>query len=408
MIQLFKMALRNLGRNRRRSFFSALALGVGLALLLLMASVVQGEMKGALDTALRLQSGHLQVRAKDYNEDKNSLAWKDLVEDPEQIAQQVASLAPVQVATPRLFISGIVASGDESVGVRVIGIDPQSAASTPYREGVVSGSYLSADDRDGILIGQPLADKLQLKAGDPINLLVNTSNGDVSQQNITIRGVYSTRTPSFDEGTAFLSLGKAQALVKAENHASAIFIMLKDATQTQAVADALKSDRYAVKTWSQMNSLLTDTEQFSRGYMMLLYLIILMITATVIVNTLIMAVFERTREIGILTALGMKGRSIVALFFAESSLLGIGGIVMGLLLGGLFVAYATKFGFYIGNIGTTGITLGDTIYAQFNPQDAVTLTIMAFVMTLLAAIYPALLASRLEPVDALRGGAKTA
>ena len=139
--------------------------------------------------------------------------------------------------------------------------------------------------------------------------------------------------------------------------------------------------------------------------MIMLYLIVLAITATVIVNTLIMAVFERTREIGILSAIGMKGGRIMAMFFAESSLLAVGGIVMGLILGGLLVCVRQpRSGFYIGNMGMTGILLGDRIYAYLTLNDTVTLTITAFIVTLLAALYPALLAARMEPVEALHGG----
>jgi ABC-type lipoprotein release transport system permease subunit len=119
-----------------------------------------------------------------------------------------------------------------------------------------------------------------------------------------------------------------------------------------------------------------------------------------------MSVFERTREIGILAAIGMKSSSIMSLFFAESGLLGIGGIVMGMLMGGIMVYFATKYGFYIGNIGATGITLGDRIYGYLVPGDAISLVIVAFIVTLLAALYPAILAARMEPVDALRGGKK--
>src|SRR3990172_8516222 len=108
MIQLLRMAYRDLGRNRRRSFFSALALGMGLALLLLMAAVVEGEMRGSLESTIRLESGHLQVRAGTYDEVKTSLAWDDLIENPSGIAAQIASLSVVEVATPRLFASGIV------------------------------------------------------------------------------------------------------------------------------------------------------------------------------------------------------------------------------------------------------------------------------------------------------------
>lgn len=404
MIKLFEMAFRDLGRNRRRSFLSALALGIGLALLLLMASVVRGEMRDALESSILLQTGHIQIRAVSYNEDKTSLAREDLIEAPEKITAQLTTMAPVQVATPRLFASGIVVSGDQSFGVRVFGIDPASPANDPYRKGLISGEFLTADDRQGVVLGQTLVDKLNLKQGDEINLLINTANGEVDQQTFTIRGVFSTKTPSYDESTLLMPLSKAQTFTRTEGHASAIFVLLKDRDQTDSVTAAIQSTQYQVKTWSQMNSMLVETEKFSWAYMMVLYLIVLAITATVIVNTLVMSVFERTREIGILSAIGMRSSRIMAMFFAESILLAIGGIVMGLLIGLLLVAYATNIGFYLGNYGVTGILLGETIYAYLTLGDTVTLTITAFIVTLLAALYPAVLAARMEPVEALHGG----
>lgn len=402
MIQLFRMALRDLGRNRRRSFFSALALGIGLALLLLLASFINGEMGSAIDLGIQLQSGHLQVRAKTYDENKSSLKWEDLVENPDQIAAQIASLEPVEAATPRLFASGIVVVGDQSAGVRVFGIDPPSEANAPYREGLMNGEFLTPDDREGILIGQPLAEKLDLKVGNKINLSVNTSNGDVSEQPFTIRGIYSTRTNAFDSITVLLPLAKAQAISSAENHASTIFVLLKDKAQTEAVANALQTSNYDVVTWNDMNEFIIQYEDLANQYISILYLIVLAITATVIINTLIMSVFERTREIGILSAIGMKGRRIMAMFMAETTLLAIGGILVGLVLGILVVYFFSKNGFYIGNMGITGFLMSDTIYTKLAVDDAVNLTLMAFIITLLAGLYPALLASRMEPVEALR------
>jgi ABC-type lipoprotein release transport system permease subunit len=402
MRQLFTMAFRDLGRNRRRSFFSALALGMGLALLLLMAAFVEGEMRGAMDSTIRLQSGHLQIRAKSYDENKASLKWEDLIENPDQVAAKIATLAPVEVATPRLYASGIVAVRDISTGVRVIGIDPPSIANAPFQAGLVSGEFLSADDREGILIGKPLADKLDLKVGDKADLLVNTSNGDVDEQLFTVRGIYSTGTSAYDRNTVLMPLAKAQTIAQAENHASIIFVLLKDQAQTDAVAAALQTSNYQVVTWTKMNDLLIQAQDYADAFMVVLYLIVLGITATVIVNTLVMSVFERTREIGILLAIGMKSRRILAMFLAETGYLAVGGIVIGLILGGLAVAYFTKFGFYIGNMGITGILISDTIYTYLTLNDTVTLSIIALVITLLAGLYPALLASRLEPVDALR------
>jgi len=402
MIQLLKMAFRDLGRNRRRSFFSALAIAIGLGLLLLMASFLEGELGSALKLAIRLQTGHLQVRSAAYDDSKTSLKWEYLVEDPEQVAAQIAALAPVRLATPRLFASGILAVGGETAGVRVIGIDPLSEANAPYREGLVRGEFITPDDREGLLIGQPLADQLGLSVGDTVNLSINTANGDVDEQPFSVRGVYSTETNGFDTFTVFLPLSKAQAMGRAENHASTILVLLHDMNQTEAVANALQSPNFEVLTWMSMNQLLLETEELSSGFMVIFYMIVLGITATVVINTLIMSVFERTREIGILSAIGMKGRQILALFLAESSLLAIGGIVMGLVIGVTGIAILTHYGFNITQMGLTGILISNTLYPLLTVEDTITLTVLAFIVTLFAGLYPAIMAARMEPVEALR------
>jgi putative ABC transport system permease protein len=404
MIQLFRMAFRDLGRNRRRTFFSMLALGMGLALLILMASFIKGEMENAMDTTIRLQSGHLQIQAQSYEESKTSLKWEDLIADPTQVAGQISTLEPVIAASPRLYASGIAVSRDQSTGVQIIGIDPNSATNDPYREGVISGEFLTPNDREGILIGRPLAEKMGLEVGDPIDLTANTSNGDVSEQLFTVRGIYSTETNAFDSAIVFLPLAKAQAMTRTENHASTIFVLLKDKNQTDAVVNALKSSSYKILTWTKMNEVIIQTENMANSYMSLFYLIVLAVTATVIINTLIMAVFERTREIGIFAAIGMKGRRIMAMFLAETSILAVGGIILGLVLGMIAVAYLERNGFYVGHmaVGGGGFLIRDTVYAKFNLDGTINVTIMAFVITLLAGLYPALLAARMEPVEALR------
>lgn len=404
MIQLIRMAIRDLGRNRRRTFFSALALGMGLALLILIASVYRGEMRDSLNTSIKLQTGHLQLRANGYDETKSSLSWKNLIENPEQVATQIARLSQVKTATPRLYASGIIGTGDQTAGVRVVGVDPPSPANDPFREGLLSGTFLQSDDRNGILVGSTLADKLRLKAGDNVDLLINTSNGDVNEQAFTIRGTFTTHTPGFDEGTILMPLAKAQTITSTDNHASIIFILLKNIDETIPVLKAITSSTYMVKTYLQLNELLVQTEQLANGFMLVIYLIVLAVSATVIVNTFIMSVYERTREIGILTAIGMKASRVLAMFFAESSILGVGGIAIGLILGGIAAFFIQRYGIYVGNIGATGIMIGERIYGYLTVNDVVTVTVMAFITSLLAALYPALMAARMEPVQALHGG----
>lgn len=399
-----KMAYRNLGRHRRRSFLSGLALALGTALLMFIAAFFQGEMRTSMETTLRLNTGHLQVQDADYDPDKLSVAWEYLIENPDQAAAQIEALSQVAVATPRLMASGIVSAADESVGVQIIGIVPESEANAPYQDGIVSGSFFAADDREGIVIGLPLADSLGLSVGDKINLLVNTSDGDVDEQQFIIRGVFTTGTTAYDKGVVFLPLAKAQAFSGAGNRASMIFILLHDREQADAVAAAIQGNGYQIKTWIEMNELLVLVNDFSDAYLTIINLIVLGVTITVIVNTLLMSVFERTREIGILSAIGMKGRQIIMLFLAEATLLGFGGIAFGSFLGWAISAYLGKVGVYFGDLGMgQDMLLTDRIYPYLTWDSAINLIVTAFLITVIASLYPARMAARMEPVEALHG-----
>lgn len=397
----FKIAYRNLGRHRRRTFLSGLALALGTALLMFIAAFFQGEMRSSMETTLRLNTGHIQVQDADYDPDKLSVAWEYLIENPEQAAAQIEELDSVEVATPRLMASGIVSAGDESVGVQIVGIVPDSKANDPYRN-LVAGEFITADDREGIVIGVPLAESLGVGVGEKLNLLVNTSEGNVDEQQFIIRGIFTTGTTAYDEGVVFLPMAKAQAFSGATNHASLIFILLKDREQASTVASAIQGEGIKVQTWSEMNELLVLVNDFSDAYLAVINLIILGVTATVIVNTLLMSVFERTREIGILSAIGMKGRQVIMLFLAEASLLALGGIAAGSLVGWAISAYFGKVGIYFGDLGMSNdMLLNDRIFTTLTLDSAINLIVTAFVITLVASLYPARMASRMEPVEAL-------
>jgi ABC-type lipoprotein release transport system permease subunit len=399
------MAYRNLGRNRRRSVLTLVAVALGMGLLVVLVSFVKGEIGASLRNSIRLQTGHVQVREESYEKEQLSLAWEDLLENPRDLAARAEALEEVRVATPVLWANGILSTRQESVGVRVVGIDPRSEAYAPFREGLAAGQFLDPEDRGGILIGQRLAESLELSVGSDVSLLVSTANQQPDEAIFTIRGLFDTGVPVHDETTVILPLDKAQAFTRAEDRASAIWMLLHDREEAEDVVKALRAPQLEVVTWRELNFALLNAVEQSMGIMYLMYLVMLAVVAVIIANTLLMAVFERTQEMGILSALGMKGRQILTMFLLEAGTLGAMGVLLGILLGGLGVLYLATVGVHIGDltqVAYSDMALPSTIYAEFAVQETIMLAIASLVITILASLYPAWLGARMEPAEALR------
>jgi len=410
--KLWTITHRDLGRNRRRSVLTLVAVAMGVALLVVMSGLTKGAIDGSVEKSILLQTGHLQVRKQSYDEDQFSLQWEDLLDEPQALAARIRSLPGVRVATPVLWANGMLTVRDESVGVQVFGIDPLSEAYAPIRDGLVAGRFLAPDDRGGILVGQRLAESLGLTVGRQIVLVISTADQQPDQATFTIRGLYTTGVASYDETRVFLPLAKAQAFTRTTGHASAIVCLLHHQEEADAVAAALhepggQAQGLRTLTWRDLNQVLLQTMDASAIFLNLMNLVVLAVVAVVIANTLLMAVFERRREMGILSALGMKGRQILSMFVLEAGTLGVAGILLGILLGGLGVVYLAKVGLPIGEAAAAGeasnvITYGNILYARFAPSSWAQLSVASLIITLQASLYPAWLAARLEPIEALR------
>ncbi len=403
--QLWTIGVRDLMRNRRRSVLTLIAVAFGLALLIVLNGFVQGAIADSLQYSIHYQTAHVQMRKDSYEEDKLSLKWKDLLENPATVTAQAKAMPEVEHAAPVLWINGILNTANDSVGLRVYGIDVSSPIYQPIHEATTDGSFLTADDRSGILIGNRLAGELGVTVGQKVTLAIVNADGNPEEGVFTIRGLFATGLPFYDQHSVFLPLAKAQAFAGTGDRASAVVIMLHDQDRADEVAAALSSPGIQTLTWKELNALLLTAAQTGLGFYYILDLIVMLVVAVVIANTLLMAVFERVREIGILASLGMRASQIRLMFLLEAVILAIAGIIAGTVLGLLGVAYLANVGLEIGDVATVGggaFILGTKMYAHFAPGLFAALAAGTLAVILLASLYPAFYASRLEPVEALR------
>jgi ABC-type lipoprotein release transport system permease subunit len=405
MSRLWRIAIRDVIRNKRRSGLTLIAIALGLALVIALHSWEIGAMEGSIDNNIRVQSAHIQVRAESYEEDKVSLKWEDLLEDPQDVIAQAMSLEEVQSAAPVLWAGGILTTIEDSTGVRMIGIEPSAETSETYRENLF-GDFLDPDDRSGILISKRLAKNFNLSVGDDVSLLINTSGEAPDEALFTIRGLFDTGIPAFDELTVFLPIAKAQAFTRAGDRASAVMILLHDQEIVDTVASKLEAPGLKTLTWRDLNQIMLQARESSMAILYLFYLIILAIVAVVVANTLLMSVFERTREMGILAALGLKGQQIMSMFLMESAVLGALGVILGVALGSLATYFLATKGIHIGDMMadqvSSELAYGETMYASFQWGATAILALVCWTITMLASLYPAWFATRKEPIDALR------
>lgn len=402
--KLWVIAYRDLGRNRRRTLFTLIAVALGVGLLILLEGYIAGVWDGALQNAIRLQTGHVQIRNPEYEEQKVSLAWADLLQNAGETAASAAALPEVQAAAPVLWATAILNTVEDSAGLRLYGIDPASALYDPIRASITAGEFLSADDRSGILLGKRLADDLGIGVGQNVSLTVIDADGQASEATFVVTGLFASGVPGYDQNSAFMPLDKAQAFTRVGDRASAVVVLLHRQEDAERVAATLAGPDVAIKTWQEMHQLLLDTVETTALMYSLLDLIVMLVVAVIIANTLLMAVFERIREMGILAALGMKGRQIMLMYLLEATILGLIGIAIGVALGSAGVAYLATKGIYIGDIATTAesIAVSSTLYGRFVPGQFARLSLWTLIVILLAALYPAWFAARMEPVDALR------
>lgn len=404
-----KMAWRNIWRNPRRTLLTVAAIGFASLVLIFMLSFQLGSYQAMINSAVTINTGHLQVQAAAYRKNKS---MRLVVADPAAVAAVLDAVPAIIAHASRASGFALVSSAQRTCGVGVTGIDPLAEPRVSRLKKLVRyGRFLDNSDRDSALVGTILARNLRVDPGDELTLLGQGRDGSVAAAVVTVRGIFKSGISEFDRSALYIPLATFQdifAMDGAVHEVVAICNSLGDvAPAKQAVAAGLvrsgTGKNLRVLDWQELMPGLLQAIKLDLVSGFIFYLLLVLVVAFSIMNTFLMAIFERTREFGVLMALGITPSRLTRLLLLESLGLTMVGIAAGIIGGGLFTWYFQVHGLDFS--GSSEILaeygISGRLYPRLSLLSILAGPLVVLVITFFAALYPALKVRRLKPVEAL-------
>ena len=406
MTLYLRLAWRNIWRHRRRTIIIVLAMGLSLGMMMFYDGLMDGFNNAIAGNAVRVLGGNVQVHAAGYRAKIDSNPLIPLKDDA-AIVKAALAQPNVIAAARRIQTGGLLSNREGAFPMTIIGIDPEAEAPVSLiAEHIVDGRYVEATDEDAVLIGKGLADALALAVGDRVTMVGSDINKQNRQRTMTVIGIYDIGIPSMEKATSYISLAEAQSLFGLRSKSTEVQITLERVGSESAVVAALTPQLpgYEVESWANTYPELSNAVGRKNIVMDIFSIIIVMIAGIGILNLLMMAVYERTREIGLLGAMGLKPRQIATTFILEGALIGVVGVLVGIGMGLLTNLSLMRVGMdYSQFAGVTDYMalISGKVYPTLGIGKLPMRAIIIFVIAAFAALIPAMIASKREPSEAL-------
>ncbi|MCB9665133.1 MAG: ABC transporter permease [Alphaproteobacteria bacterium] len=410
MSTLLAMAWRNVFRNVRRSLLTATAMALAVAIVMGIGALQHGMFDQMRDLMIGEKLGHVQVQHPDYPVGRR---LHDTVPEAGAVVEALEREPGVARVASRLFGSALLGTERKTEGVQLHGVDPvREDALRDISEKLTAGSWLGEAGAHGIVLGDELARKLEVQVGGELVAVTQAADGSMGNELYTVVGIVDTGSPSVDRAGAFLHRADLGELLVLPDQVHEIVVVARDhsdaalAVALEATQGAVGDREATVRSWKEVDPSTAQIFDFQAISQWILMFFFYGVSGVGVVNTLLMSVLERTREFGVMRAIGLRPTGVVALVVLEAVVLGTFAVLGGAVLGGLFDLYLVQVGVDF-SVHGEGFAFGDltmdpVVHAHVTPTNVWQPIAGIFGFSVLAAIWPAVRAARIQTIDALR------
>ncbi|MBD3610502.1 MAG: ABC transporter permease [Gammaproteobacteria bacterium] len=409
-MKLFKIAHRNLWRNKRRSIITLSAISIGLAALIFVWGFVDGMNEQTIENSTTYLTGHIKVHKKGFHDEK---ALHLAAPYDSALQARIAEADNVVSVTPRIEDKAMISGNAEARGTQVIGIDPEiEPRVTTIFKAITQGRYLRAGDENSLIIGDKLAERTGLNVGDEAVLVSQARDGSMAADRFEVVGIFDSGIDMLDGSNIFIPIKAAQEFYSLWGQVTAWVLRIDERHQAGAVKQNIENilgEGYEVLDWKQLMPEMVEMIRFHEVISYVVLFIVAVVVTVGVANTILMAVMERTREFGIMLALGTSQLQVIQIVLMEAVVLGVIGLVIGNLIGIAITQYYATAGIDLTQFTLAMETmpgLSGSIFPLLRFDHLVIVSVVVFAISVLPAFYPAWRVSRLQPVEAMRGSVR--
>ncbi len=414
---LWNLARKNLARSKLRTSVSIIAIAIALITVVFIRGMISGMIESMYSNHINYKAGHIRVIDEEYKLKERLLSLYYPVdgfngEAAAQMAEKLKEVEGVEQVIPRLKFGAVVDQEDELVRMMGWGVNPaEEIKFTKIDKNITEGRMVQLGNRE-VVMGAGLMKKLKREVGGKVTILYTTPFGSFKGSTFEIVGKAQSPLPMINDSIFYLPLDQAQRILEMPDQVTELLIITPDYNKTSLILPALnelfakedKTGKYSLQVWNKDYELIELYEMALNVYNFI-YIFIIILASFVLINTLIMIVNERTREIGMMTALGLKSREILYLFTIEGAIIGILGSAVGAVLGGMLTKIFSIVGidYSAATEGmSTNLMFEPIFYPVFSLGNIIFCFILGVLVVTIACIIPARMAARLEPSKALR------